>query len=83
MGLNYSMMKVKKPELDKVTFIDRSETMNIQGIHLAGDVRIGVDDNFTLVSQTPNMKDASGRCTGFNYCKCKCIRWLLLCYHVV
>ena len=69
MGLNYSMMKVNKAALDKVTFIDSSESMNIQGIHLAGDVRIGKDDNFTLISQTPNMKDASGRCCELNPCE--------------
>ena len=63
MGLNYSMMKVKKTELDKITFIDNNTPMNIQGVHLAGDVRIGKDDSFTLVSQAPSMKVAKGRCT--------------------
>ena len=39
--------------------------MNIQGVHLAGDVRIGKDDSFTLISQAPSMKVANGRCTEF------------------
>ena len=65
MGLNYSMMKVKKTELDKITYIDNNTPMNIQGVNLAGDVRIGKDDSFILVSQVPSMKVANGRCTEF------------------
>ena len=65
MGLNYSMMKVKKAALDQITFVDKSTPMNIQGVYLAGDVRIGEGDSFMLISQTPSMKVANGRCTEF------------------
>ena len=65
MGLNYSMMKVTKTALDQITYIDKSTPMNIQGVHLAGDVRIGDGDSFTLISQAPSMKVANGRCTEF------------------
>ena len=66
MGLNYSMMKVNKAALDKITFVDKNELMNIQGVQMAGDVlRIGKGDNFMLISQTPSMKVANGTCTEF------------------
>ena len=65
MGLNYSMMKVKKTALDQITHIDKNVLMNIQGVHLAGDVRIGEGDSFTLISQAPSMKVANGRCIEF------------------
>ena len=71
MGYNYTMMKVNKAELDKITFLDKNETMKILGIQLNGDVavRLGDGDNYTLVSQTPSMKYANGRCTE-QPCKC-------------
>ena len=62
MGLNYSMMRVSKDAVDKITFTDKSERMNIQGVQLAGDVLLREGDNFTLISQTPSMKVANGRC---------------------
>lgn len=65
MGLNYTMMKVKKTSLDQITFIGNNTPMGIQGVHLAGDVHIGEGDSFTLISQAPNMKVANGRCTEF------------------
>ena len=85
MGYNYTMLKVSKAELDKITFLDKNETMKILGILLNGDVtvRLGDGDNYTLVSQTPSMKVANGRCTE-KPCKCFvdvyiCIaNWLLL-----
>ena len=65
MGLNYTMMKVDKAALDRITFSDKVMSMNIQGVQLAGDVRIGNGDNFHLISQTPSMNVASGQCTEF------------------
>jgi len=65
MGLNYTIMRVNKAALDKITFYDKVTLMNIQGVHLASDVRIGDGDNFMLISQTPSMKVASGQCSEF------------------
>ena len=64
MGYNYTMMKVKKTELDKIKFVEKDESMNIKGIQLLNnEVRLGKGDNYTLISQTPSMKSANGRCT--------------------
>lgn len=65
MGYNYTIMKVKKTELDKITHVDNNEKMNIRGIQLqlTGSVRLGKEDSFKLISQTPSMKIADGICT--------------------
>ena len=88
MGYNYTMMKVNKTELDKITFVHKNERMNILGIKIGADafVRLGDGDNYTLVSQTPSMKVANGRCTerpGKYLCMfiIATVSWLLLLCH--
>ena len=71
-GLNYSMMKVKKKELDKVTFPHSSKLMNIKGMEMVDrDVNIELGDNLTLMSQIPYISVTYGNCMG-NPCKCLC-----------
>ena len=59
-------MKVKKSELDKITFPGTSRLMNIQGVEMyIEDLRrIEVEDSLTLMSQTPQLHVTYGNCTG-------------------
>ena len=58
-------MKVKKSELDNITFPGLSQPMNIQGVQLNGeDVHIEVDDHLTLMAQIPHLSVTYGNCTG-------------------
>lgn len=58
------MMKVKKSELDKITFPGKSRLMNIQGVELTtGSINIKVEEALTLMSQIPHLNVTYGKCT--------------------
>ena len=77
MGLNYTMMKVNKEGLKKVTFAHNSDPLNIKPVELArGGVQLNDGDNLTIISQVPYMKDGNGSCI-HNPRKCN----TLLCKH--
>ena len=63
MGLNYTMMKVNKAELEKITFSRSDKLMKIEPVELSkGGVQLHVGDNFMMISQVPTMKTGNGNC---------------------
>ena len=57
-------MKIKKSELDKVTFPGTSCLMNIRGVTLdTVDAHVGLEDRLTLMAQLPQLKVTYGSCT--------------------
>ena len=59
------MMKVRKSELDKITFPGTLRPMNILGVTMDTDnVHIELQDCLGLMAQVPHLSVTYGNCTG-------------------